>query len=495
MLIRDRVKLLCAAALVVGTVVACSSSGGEDAAPSAQAGFCDALASSYSKCTGSGGPSASCGASLGADCAKLASILSAPVLDGAKSCVEQTACGSDPLACLGKALGDAEATAAQTKLATDYCDSCSVAGGEACKTAFFGTASVPGLAFALLPFGDAPLLAIDSACTENALGKTACQAAFTTCLTATTTKFLATSISADSAKCLIDGIKDGVSNLGKDAGGPTGGCTGCAGCCTDGVCQKGNDSMACGVGGGACEACQGDATCTGGTCTTTCGPDTCAGCCSADGTCFPTGNKAACGTGGGACVVCAGATTCEKGACIDPSCKATCTSGCCSGGGCQAGNTSSACGTGGNACSACGAGQVCTAGVCTTSVTATFDFIAVGARLPAKNQSGGAWDAFGGLPDPLVKATSGASSNTSPSRPDTLAPVWNATLLTNMTAAAFKASLRVDVSDSDVAFNDVVGGCAITLNGSELDGALHTVNCPATADGVAFSLDYRLKAH
>ena len=119
----------------------------------------------------------------------------------------------------------------------------------------------------------------------------------------------------------------------------------------------------------------------------------------------------------------------------------------------------------------------------------------MGARLPAKNQSGGSWDAFSGLPDPLVKATSGAATGTSPNNPNTLTPVWNATLLTNLTSAALKASLRVDVSDADVAFDDVVGGCAIPLNGTEFDGALHTVNCAASATGVAFALDYRLKAH
>jgi hypothetical protein len=494
MLIRARLKLVVAAALVVGTVVACSSSS-DDAAPSAQAGFCDALASAYSKCSGSTGPSASCATSLGADCAKLSGILSASVLDSAKSCVEQTECGSDPLACLGKALGSGEATAAQTKLATDYCDSCAVTGGEACKTAFFGTASVPGLAIALLPFGDAPLAAIDEECTKSSLGKTACQTGFSTCLSATLTKFLATSISVDSGKCLLDGIKDGLSNVGTDNDASASGCTGCAGCCTDGKCQKGDTAAACGVGGGACEACQGDATCTDGKCTTTCGPDNCAGCCDADGTCNTTASKSACGTRGEACVACSGTKTCEKGACIDPSCKATCTSGCCSASGCQAGNTPAACGSGGNACSACGTGQTCTAGVCTLSGTATFDFVAVSAKLPAKNQSGGSWDAFSGLPDPFVTATSGAVTGTSPSRPDTLSPVWNATLLTSLTANALKTSLRIDVSDSDLAFNDVVGGCAITLNGSEFDGALHTVNCPASATGVAFSLDYRLVAH
>lgn len=495
MLTRAHVKLITAAALVLGTLVACSSSGDDGAAPSAQAGFCDSLASAYSKCSGSAGPSAACAASLGADCAKLSGILSASVLDSAKSCIDQAACGSDPLACLGKALGSGEATAAQTKLATDYCDSCSVAGGEACKTAFFGTAGVPGLAFALLPFGDAPLAAIDEECTTSSLGKTACQSAFTTCLSATMTKFLATSISVDSGKCLLDGIKDGVSNLGKDSDASASGCTGCAGCCADGVCQKGDTAAACGAAGGACETCQDGVSCTGGQCASTCGPDNCAGCCDADGTCNVTGTKSACGTRGAACTACSGTKTCEKGTCIDPSCKATCTSGCCSANGCELGNTAAACGTGANACAVCGNGQTCTAGVCTTSNTATYDFVAVSAKLPAKNASGGDWDAFGGLPDPLVKATSGAVMSTSAFRPDTLSPVWNETLLSNYTATALKASLRIDVSDSDVAFNDVVGGCAITLNGSEFDGAVHTANCPATAGAVAFSFVYRLKAH
>jgi hypothetical protein len=496
MLTRAHLKLVAAAALVVGTLVACATADVEEGAPSAQAGFCDALASSYSKCTGSSGPSASCATSLGADCAKLAGILSAPVLNGATTCVQETACGSDPLGCLGKSLGGAEATASQTKLATDYCESCSVAGGEACKTAFFGTASVPGLAFALLPFGDAPLDAIDEACTKSSLGKTACQAGFSTCLTATLTKFLATSISVDSGKCLLDGIKDGVSKVGTGGGDASAsGCTDCAGCCADGVCQKGDTAMACGAGGGACETCQGGAACLSNKCETSCGPDNCDGCCQPDGTCDTGNTKASCGTRGDACAACSGTKTCESGACIEPSCKATCTTGCCSAAGCQTGNTTAACGTGGNTCAACGTGQTCTANKCTLSTTATFDFLAVSAKLPAKNQSGGNWDAFGGLPDPLVTVTSGAVTASSANKSDTLTPTWNEKVITNLTANALKASLRVDVTDSDVAFNDVVGGCAIALNGTEFDGALHTVNCPASGTGVAFSLVYRLVAH
>ena len=40
------------------------------------------------------------------------------------------------------------------------------------------------------------------------------------------------------------------------------------------------------------------------------------------------------------------------------------------------------------------------------------------------------------LPDPLVKATSGAAVNTSASRPDTLTPLWNVPLLRDLTASA-----------------------------------------------------------
>ena len=494
MSVRARVKKFLATALVVMAGLACSSSGGDDAAPSSEAGFCDTLAGSYAKC--GGGPSPSCSTSLGADCLKLASILAPSILESAKSCVEQTACGSDPLGCIGKSLGTATPSAAQTKLANDYCDSCSVVGGEACKKAFFGTASVPGLAIALLPFGDGPVGAVDEACTKSVLGKTACQAAFSTCVGATTTKFLATSISVDTAKCLLDGIKNGISTAGKDAGGDgsVSGCARCAGCCQDGICQTGNDPLACGSGGVSCESCQGGVACAGGTCASTCGPDNCAGCCRADGTCATKGTASACGTGGQACAACAGSRTCERGACIDASCKATCASGCCSGSGCQAGTTAAACGTGAAACAVCGSGQTCTAGVCTLSGATTFDFVAVGARLPTKKASAD-WDAFGGLPDAYVKATSGASTGTSPNRPDTLAPIWNATLLTGLTASALKASLRVELWDADIVFDDPIGGCTIPLKGPEFDGALHTVDCPATPDGVALRLDYRLKAH
>jgi hypothetical protein len=204
--IRFHFSTVFASAVLVSTFLACSSA---DPAPepTPQEKFSQALSGAYSKCSGKAGASSSCEKSLNADATKVAGLLSASVLDGASTCMKSTACGTDPLTCLGTAVGSATTSAAQTKLATDYCESCSSVGGEACTTAFFGTADVPGVAFLLLPFGDGPLTEVDSSCTKNPLGKTACQAAFTACLSATATKFLATSVSADSAKCLVEGIR------------------------------------------------------------------------------------------------------------------------------------------------------------------------------------------------------------------------------------------------------------------------------------------------
>lgn len=203
MLNRFRTSTMFVTTALALTLFACSSTDSEPE-KSPQEKFSSALSSAYTKC---GGAATSCSTALTADASKVAGLLSPSLLDGATSCMDKTACGTEPVTCLGTALGSATRTEAQTKLATDYCESCSTVGGDKCTTAFFGTADVPGLGFLLLPFGDAPLTAVDSACTKNPLGKTACQAAFSACLSATVTKFLATSVSADSAKCLVEGLK------------------------------------------------------------------------------------------------------------------------------------------------------------------------------------------------------------------------------------------------------------------------------------------------
>ena len=67
--------------------------------------------------------------------------------------------------------------------------------------------------------------------------------------------------------------------------------------------------------------------------------------------------------------------------------------------------------------------------------------------------------------------------------------------VSNLSAAALKGSLAIQIVDADTAFNDTVGGCLVTLAASDFDGNVHTKSCPKSATSVAFTFDYRLKAH
>jgi len=290
-----------------------------------------------------------------------------------------------------------------------------------------------------------------------------------------------------------------IEDAGSD-GSPPPSCdaTTCKGCCREGRCLGGSTASACGVGGAACETCSGSTECARGEChATSCGPDNCSGCCNGD-VCVTGGATSACGAGGNACIVCGGGTTCDGRACVDATCKASCTSGCCSGTQCNPGTEALVCGRGGDACTACPNGKSCVAGQCAVAANARFDVMLFSASLPATSRSGDAWDAFGGLPDVFGKLTSmegsSRSEGTSSVLNDTRVPRWNELLLTNRPASELKASLRIDLFDRDVNFDDTVGGCVIPITDGSFDGALHTATCQASSSGVAFGYTYRLLA-
>lgn len=290
-----------------------------------------------------------------------------------------------------------------------------------------------------------------------------------------------------------------VEDAGADGSAPTScDASTCKGCCRDGRCLGGASASACGVGGAACESCSGSTECVRGACeATSCGPDNCSGCCNGD-VCVTGGATSACGAGGISCIVCGGGTTCDGKACVDATCKASCASGCCSGTQCSPGTAALACGRGGDACAACPTGKACVAGQCAVAANARFDVMLFSALLPAASLTGDAWDALGGLPDVFAKLTSmegsSRSEGTSTVLNDTRTPRWNEILLTNRPASELKSSLRIDVFDRDVNFDDTVGGCVIPIADGSFDGALHTATCQASSSGVAFSYTYRLLA-
>jgi len=272
----------------------------------------------------------------------------------------------------------------------------------------------------------------------------------------------------------------------------------CRGCCRDGVCLSGTSHGACGFDGDSCEACSGSLLCVDHVCAETkCGPENCAGCCQ-NGACVTGQSAPACGSGGGACTVCGAGTTCDGFACVNVTCKAACTNGCCTGATCNPGNTNAACGKSGDSCVACAGGKTCNAGVCAVADTSRFDLVLFSATVPATNLSGGAWDVFNGLPDVFAKMVSveGASRHegTTAVLDDTRTPNWNATVLSNVAASELKRSVRIDLFDSDINFDDTIGGCAVPITDLAFDGSLRTGSCAATTTGVAFTFTYRLRA-
>lgn len=297
------------------------------------------------------------------------------------------------------------------------------------------------------------------------------------------------------AKCTA---KPGGGGGGEDGGGlppGSGSCLDkdCTGCCRDDVCLPGSSTSACGARGGACETCSGTAECISGACKAPCGPENCDGCCNA-GVCVNGSNPASCGIGGNTCKSCSASETCNSGACVSLSCRAACSTGCCTGTSCQLGTTDTACGGSGNACVACGKGSKCTNHACAPDPNALFDVVAVSATVPTLNKSAGAWDAFGGLPDPyaVLKTPSGATGQTT-FKSDTASPTWNETVLTNVKGSDLK-TFTVTLNDDDVSFDDLIGPCTVTVPASALSGATTTSACPATATGVAYQFRYRLVA-
>jgi hypothetical protein len=107
--------------------------------------------------------------------------------------------------------------------------------------------------------------------------------------------------------------------------------------------------------------------------------------------------------------------------------------------------------------SQCDAASICAAGgACATASGHTYKFTFISGKVPSTDESGAAWDAFGGAPDPKVtvyvndKAV-GSTSYVS----DTFEPVWNETVTTVLKAGD---SVELGVWDIDTSEHDWIDG-------------------------------------
>jgi hypothetical protein len=440
-----------------------------------------------------------CDTEIAAACAALPKALSESAVGAAKDCLESGICGV--AACVTRSRNGATTGAAHEKLADDFCRSCAPNVPD-CNDTFYKRGS-KSAGLIMLPYADPIVSAVDDACT----GQAGCQAKFTTCATDVITRSVGQQLDSTTADCVVSGFRSHVDEapIGPDGKPQVVTCTpaSCTGCCREDKCEKGDNATACGTGGRACEICSATSKCTAGACKEPCGPNTCAGCCAGDD-CIRTGtDKTQCGEKGGKCADCgsmfAGAGVCSNHSCIDGSCQATCTNGCCSAAGCQPGNTLSACGTGGEGCVDCGVGRTCTAATCQLDRTSLWDVYISFAVVPDKNKNGESWDPLGGAPDPYCKVftsegTSVHSGQTSVVT-DSTVPFWAETPVKGVKASELLANTSIEIWDSDLYFDDYMGGCALPLTPAIFDGSLQSQVCPATASGVEVKIYFRINPH
>jgi hypothetical protein len=452
--------------------------------------FCDLARSSAKTCAE---PTECDGILSATSCASLDAIVSGGTLAAAKDCLESGVCG--PASCLARAQKSTQPTATHKTLAANFCTFCAP-NVEDCEGRFYSrTAKLPGRL--VLPWTDPVVKAVDDACT----GTDGCQAQFFTCASEVIARVVGEAVDPELASCVIAGFTQDEGEGKRPGGGAqVATCTpdNCEGCCREDKCEEGATVDGCGVGAAACQICAGEQQCIAGRCKEPCGPNNCPGCCDGD-TCLEGDAKGSCGSGGASCTACAGELVCSNRTCIDGSCQATCLDGCCSAAGCQAGTAVKACGSGGEACVDCGFGRACRSGACVIDPNALWDVYVSFAVVPEQNKQGAAWDPFGGLPDPYLKAFSSepgsVHSGQTSVQMDTTLPFWAETPLVGIKASELLNNFSIEIWDDDFDFDDYIGGCKIPLAASTFDGSLQSYTCPATASGMSVKLYYRINPH
>jgi hypothetical protein len=146
----------------------------------------------------------------------------------------------------------------------------------------------------------------------------------------------------------------------------------------------------------------------------------------------------------------------------------------------------------------CGPGRTCngTSRTCALDTGSTWDFFVSSASLPPTTKRGFAWDLFGGLPDPYLRAFSSEGASThngpTPTLNDTLSPAWGVAPLRGIRASELISNTFIDIWDSDATSDDLIGGCRIPISTANFDGRLYSYTCGATPDYNELRVVFRL---
>ena len=164
------------------------------------------------------------------------------------------------------------------------------------------------------------------------------------------------------------------------------------------------------------------------------------------------------------CGSCGAGARCEAGSCVTARAR-DCVNRQCGPDG--IGGTCGSCGAG-RACStegqcvvigcdpACSRGYTCVSGTCQLDLDSRWDLVAVSARVPESGSSG-AWDPFGGLPDPYICYTVGSSPPSCSSYvADRTMVTWNFLVGTYSARTLMTSPQTYTIFDDDPGPDDVI---------------------------------------
>lgn len=95
-----------------------------------------------------------------------------------------------------------------------------------------------------------------------------------------------------------------------------------------------------------------------------------------------------------------------------------------------------------------------------------------------RDNSGAAWDPFGGLPDPFVCLSAGGITKCTRSIGNTLMPTWSEWLLT-VSAEALQLGLSIQYWDADLDANDLICGATFQITPQYLAQGAVRLGCPS----------------
>ena len=109
----------------------------------------------------------------------------------------------------------------------------------------------------------------------------------------------------------------------------------------------------------------------------------------------------------------------------------------------------------GNCATGCVRGYQCMSNACTLNPSGLWKLTVTSGTVATQNQSGSAWDAFGGAPDPMVCLTINGIRSCTTTKQDTFTPSWNESFA-SATSTALLTGITVEFVDVDLTSNDSI---------------------------------------